>query len=333
MTSRERVFTALEGGAVDRPPISFWGHFYDRESSARDLVEATLDFQSRYSWDWIKLNPRKHYHVEPWGVRYRYHGVAKPVLESWPIRTSADWAGIAEVPHDQGALGEQLEAVRLLRLNAPAAIPIIQTVFTPLAILGEMTASPADLRRDMDAHPAAVRRALDAVTNTLERYVRAVLAAGADGIYYATVDWASQEWITAAEYREWSLPHDRRILAAVEKAPFNVLHVCKRRNLLLELKDLPVRAFSWDATDPTNPSIPDVLARSRAAVMGGISHERALLEPTPDAALAEFREAFEQTGGRRWLAAPSCSIAPTTPPRNLEALRAAVEEVESRRIN
>jgi uroporphyrinogen decarboxylase len=327
------VFTALEGGEVDRPPISFWGHFYDRESSARDLVEATLDFQARYGWDWIKLNPRKHYHVEPWGVRYRYSGATKPALESWPIHEPADWSKIKEVAHDQGALGEQIEAVHLLRLNAPAGIPIIQTVFTPLAILGEMTESPADLRRHMDSHPREVRRALDAVTATFERYVKAVLASGADGIYFATVDWASQEWITAEEYRKWSLPHDRQILAVASGAPFNVLHVCKRRNLLLELAHLPVRALSWDATDPTNPTIPQVLAKTRIAVMGGISHDRALLEPSPDVALSEFRNALEQTGGRRWLAAPSCSISPTTPPSNLEALRAAVEGVPIRRTH
>ena len=71
MNHRERVHAALRGEAVDRPPISFWGHFYHRESTARDLAEATLEFQDRYDWDWVKLNPRKHYHCEDWGVRYR----------------------------------------------------------------------------------------------------------------------------------------------------------------------------------------------------------------------------------------------------------------------
>ena len=85
MTSRERVYSALRGESIDRPPVSFWGHFYDRESSAEALAEATLSFQREYGWDWVKLNPRKHYHVEPWGVRYRYSGADKPVLESWPI--------------------------------------------------------------------------------------------------------------------------------------------------------------------------------------------------------------------------------------------------------
>ena len=121
MTPHERVWAALRGEAVDRPPISFWGHFYHRESSAADLVDATIEFQARYHWDWVKLNPRKHYHVEPWGVRYQYSGRPgeKPLLESVPIRSGDDWNTINEVSHEAGALGEQLDAVRRLRRAAP----------------------------------------------------------------------------------------------------------------------------------------------------------------------------------------------------------------------
>ena len=80
-------FGVLNTFRPNSAPVSFWGHFYHRESSARDLVDATVEHQREYGWDWVKLNPRKHYHVEPWGVTYRYSGRAaeKPVLESWPV--------------------------------------------------------------------------------------------------------------------------------------------------------------------------------------------------------------------------------------------------------
>ena len=135
MTSRERLLAALRGDALDRPPVSFWGHVYHRESSADELVAHTMELWRRWQWDWIKLNPRKHYHVEPWGVTYRYSGVpdAKPTLEHHPVVNSADWDRITEVPHDQGALGEQLDAVRRLRAQLPAEVPLLATVFTPLA--------------------------------------------------------------------------------------------------------------------------------------------------------------------------------------------------------
>ena len=291
-----------------------------------DLVEATVEFQLEYGWDWVKLNPRKHYHVEDWGVRYRYSGRAteKPVLEAWPVHQPDDWAAITARPPDRGALAEQVEAVRLLRRTLPADIPFVQTVFTPLAVLGEMVSEPGELRLHMRTHPNAVRGAIEAVTATYESYVRLILAAGADGIYFATTDWASKNLMSAEDYRVWSRPYDLRVLSAAKEAPFNVLHVCKRRNLLLELHDYPVRAFSFDATDPTNPTLAEALARLPGAVMGGISHEEALQQPSSEPVLAEYRHGLELTGGRRWLVGPGCSIPPATPAANLKAVRSAV---------
>ena len=151
ITPRERVWAALRGEPVDRPPVSFWGHVYHRESSAEELVEVTLERQREYRWDWVKLNPRKHYHVEDWGVRYRYSGRPneKPVLTGWPIQRPEDWGNIRAVAPDQGALGEQIEAVRLLRRGLSADVPLIETVFTPLAVLAEMVPEPTTLRDAM----------------------------------------------------------------------------------------------------------------------------------------------------------------------------------------
>jgi len=183
MNPRERVFAALRGEAVDRPPISFWGHVYHRESSAADLVAATLEFYGRYHWDWVKLNPRKHYHVEPWGVSYRYSGIPneKPVLDRWPIRDGGDWAKIGEVPHDQGALGEQLEAIRLLRTRLPADVPLIQTVFTPFAILGEMTRTPSSSLAAMLAGEQFSRKAMRFLRQAAKTRSRACFISGGKG--------------------------------------------------------------------------------------------------------------------------------------------------------
>jgi uroporphyrinogen decarboxylase len=321
------VWAALRGQAVDRPPVSFWGHFYHRESSAGDLVDATVEFQRAHGWDWVKLNPRKHYHVEPWGVTYRYSGRAheKPVIQSWPVHAAADWSAIGERPHDEGALGEQLEAVRSLRRRLPPDVPFIETVFTPLAVLGEMVKEPSDLRSHLRTHPEGVRAALEAVTRTFEKFARAVLDAGADGIYLATVDWASRDLLSADEYRAFARPYDLRMLAAVSGAPFNVLHVCKRNNLLSDLADYPVSAFSWDANDPTNLTLSAALSRLPGALMGGISFDASLEREEPERFVAQYRHGLEETGGRRWLVAPGCSIPPGASAVNLDAVRAAVE--------
>ncbi len=327
MTSRDRVLAALRGDAVDRPPVSFWGHVYHRESSAQALVEHTLERWQRGQWDWIKLNPRKHYHVEPWGVRYHYSGVpdAKPTLESYPVRTAADWDAIGEVPHDQGALGEQIEALRMLREKLPREVPILATIFTPLAILGELTEPPTVLRDHLTSAPEKVAGALERVTRVFERLAAEYVKTGADGLFLATVDWGCRAFVTPDDLRRWSRPYDLRVLAAAGASPFHTLHVCKGDNLLFEFADYPVGAFSWDATAPGNPSLAEALARLPGAVMGGIAHDGALQERSPEAALTQYRRALEETGARRWLVAPGCSIPPATPEANLAALRDAID--------
>ena len=331
MTSRDRVLAALRGEAVDRPPVSFWGHVYHRESSAEDLVAHTLERWRKYRWDWVKLNPRKHYHVEPWGVRYHYSGVpnAKPTLATYPVHAPADWDRIGEVPHDAGALGEQLDAVRALRAALPADVPLLQTVFTPIAILAEMTEPPETLRDLLAVEPARVERAIEAVTRTFERYVAAVMRAGADGIYLATVDWGSRAFVTPALLRRWSRPYDLRLLAAAGASPYHTLHVCKGDALLSEFADYPVGAFSWDATAPGNPSLAEGLELVQGAVVGGIGHETEL-QLGAETAITAYHRALEATGGRRWLFAPGCSIPPQTSEATLAALRDEVEHAPTR---
>jgi uroporphyrinogen decarboxylase len=59
--------------------------------------------------------------------------------------------------------------------------------------------------------------------------------------------------------------------------------------------------------------------------MGGISQEDTLRDPDPERVVAEYRRGLEQTGGRRWLVGPGCSIPPATPAANLKAVRSAVD--------
>ena len=57
MTPWERIEAAITGAALDRPPVSLWMHFSDRDQTAADLAAVTLDWQARFGFDFIKLMP------------------------------------------------------------------------------------------------------------------------------------------------------------------------------------------------------------------------------------------------------------------------------------
>src|SRR5579863_6658822 len=53
LTSKERVYRALKGDDVDRPPFSFWHHFGLKTAEAH--CKATLDFHRDYHTDIVKV--------------------------------------------------------------------------------------------------------------------------------------------------------------------------------------------------------------------------------------------------------------------------------------
>jgi uroporphyrinogen decarboxylase len=325
MTSRERTLAALKGEPVDRPPAGFWGHDFLREWSAEGLAAAMVESVRTYGYDYLKVNPRATYYAEAWGCRYRAStdGVSSPEPIAWVLSEAADLEKVRAADGVGGPFAEQLEAFRMIRSEL-GDLPLVQTVFSPLSVVGRLTNERSLPRRWMAETPDALHRALRAVTETLAAYARACLDAGADGIFFATTEWATHDVLTVEQYNTFGRPYDLQVLEAVAGAPMNILHVCRPNNMLAELLDYPVAVFNWAQHAPGNLSLADVLPKTTNAVMGGVDERHALLRGSPDDVRAQVREALDQTGGRRFLLAPGCSIEPTTPPENIRAALHAV---------
>ena len=323
MNKRERVDAALRGQPVDRVPISFWGHDYLREWSAEGLASAMLDNYRRYDWDYMKVNPRASYHVEDWGAELKPSGDPNkgPLWIRPAVTTTSDWRALRPLEPDRGVLGEQLEALRLIRDGLAGEAYFIQTIFSPLSIAKYLVGNdPAPVKAAIADDPDALRAALDVITETFITYSLASLEAGASGIFFATTGWAAQDMLSEDEYRQWGRDYDLRVLDAVkDRAPFNVLHNCGAGIYFDLLADYPVHAISWAATLPGNPALAEGLTRTQKAVMGGISEKTTLPDGTPEEVANEVRQALAETKGVRLLLAPGCSIPPRTPPANLAA--------------
>jgi uroporphyrinogen decarboxylase len=327
MDKRERVMAALAGQPLDRVPASFWGHDFLREWTAQGLAEAMLESFRRYDWDYLKVNPRATYYAEAWGCRYKPSGDATrgPETVDFVLKSAADLEKIKPVDIGQGPFAEQLEALRLIGRDLGGEAPFIQTVFSPLAVVGRMANGDLEaIRRCMAEAPQALHGALAAVADTLAAYSRACLDAGASGIFFATVEWGTHDNATAEQYQEFGRPYDLRVLEAVQGAEMNVLHVCRPRNMFDLLADYPVHAINWAAGEPGNPGLKEGLARSGRAVMGGVA-VATVAQGARDEVAAEVRRALAETGGHRFLLAPGCSIPPQTPEANLLAVRSALQ--------
>lgn len=330
MTKLQRIEAALHNQPVDRPPVSLWRHFYECERTAEDLAGAMLAFHKKYDWDWMKVNPRASYHVEGWGVKTNYGNggpLDKPQVTEYPIKSAADWGVLKPLSTSEGVLDEQLEVIERICEALGGETYFIETVFNPLSIAADLVPTEQDMLNYMQNEPQAVKDALEVITETFINFSAACVKAGASGIFFATTEWASRDRLNEEQWAEWGTPYDLRVLKAVEDAPFNMLHVCKNNNLLYTLAEYPVPAINWAVGSPGNPTLRDVQLNTDKTVVGGYMNET-LRDGDPAHITLEARQAREQTGGRRWMLGPACSIPVDCPEENVRAARAAADQIQ-----
>src|SRR5690348_2286229 len=186
MTKTERVRAAIERRAVDRPAVAFWRHVPDVDHTAQGLADAMLAFHRTWDLDLIKVMSSGVYCVEDWGCRVAYQGHpggAKRCIEH-AVKRPADWARLRALDPSAGALGRELEAVRLIRKGRADDAPILMTIFSPFTIATKLAGDVAV--QSIEGEPEALRGALEVITETTAQYAAEALAAGADGIFFAT---------------------------------------------------------------------------------------------------------------------------------------------------
>src|SRR5262249_9760458 len=171
-------------------------------------------FHRRWDLDLIKVMSSGVYCVEDWGCRVAYQGHpggAKRCTEH-AVKRHADWAHVRPLDPGAGALGRELEAVRLIRKGRADDAPILMTIFSPFTIATKLAGDLAT--QSIDAAPEALRAALDVITETTARYAGEALAAGADGIFFATQT-AAADTVSETVSATWDLPYARRVLDRV----------------------------------------------------------------------------------------------------------------------
>lgn len=326
MTKRERILAAVEGRPVDRPPVSFWRHFPGLDEDPLMLAQALLSFQAQFDLDFIKVMPTGTYWVEDWGCRVAYRGSidGSKVCVEHGIRDSTDWEGLRPLPPREGALGRELRCLQEVVRGRRGDTPILQTLFSPLTIAKKLAGEERFLA-DLRERPRILSRGLEVITETVDRYAAACLAAGGDGVFFAT-QVATADLLSAEEHRAFAEPYDRYILERVAvKSPFSLLHVHGLHIRFEVMASYPVQAINWHDRR-TSPSLGEARSRCRGAVVGGVNEVSTLREGPEERIRVEVKDALGQTGGTGHIVAPGCVVPIDVPERHLRAVRAAVEE-------
>src|SRR3990172_3186028 len=115
MTKRERVAAALKGEAVDRVPVSAWGHYASDPRTGDDLARAAIGFQQTFDWDFAKIMPTGMSPAMALGAKTFYEPVPKGTsrLAEPLFRDPAGWARLPVVdPTNNDIFAAPVKAAR-----------------------------------------------------------------------------------------------------------------------------------------------------------------------------------------------------------------------------
>jgi uroporphyrinogen decarboxylase len=322
LSHKERIDRHLSGKEIDRPAVSAWRHFYDRENTKGDLVNSMLEFQKKFDWDFMKINSRASYHVEDWGVRFGYSTdpLKKPVAENFPVAKKADWRKIERLDWRSGSLGEILAAGKEILDNIGSEIYCVPTIFSPLSIAADLVESDEKFIELAIDGPEELHTALEKITETFSGYVREMIEMGMAGIFFATTEWATRERLTEDQYLEFGRHYDLKVLGAASGGFFNIMHVCKTNNMLPLFRDYPVPVLSWNPFEEGNLSIEQADQISDKIFMTGVDQNGSLLNGSTTDIEKQVAESINSVPPGRLIIGPGCAVKVNTPEENLFAL-------------
>lgn len=298
--------------------MSLWRHFYERERTVDELTTSMIEWQERWRWDFLKLNPPACYHALDWGAQYEFFTdpLKEPKLVKPVVLQPQDVDRIHQLDPTIGVLGEQLQVIRNLRKHFGGELPIVETIFSPIEIAHRLMTGREALTALRKSDPARLHRLLNTIAHSYQRFAVECLKNGADGIFFAT-KWANSDQMTWDEYVEFGKRYETPFLEMLNREnALVILHVCGARTFLSRMADYPVEIFSYDfhadgVVDPLQ-----LASQTGKHVLGGIDPEK--LVNNPDGVLSDCNRYRSE---KLWIAGPSCVVLPQTPESSIEKLR------------
>lgn len=325
LTHRERLQACFSGDpALDRPPVALWRHFPVDDQSPEMLAAATLDFQSRYDFDLVKVTPASSFCLRDWGAEDVWEGNTEGTRRYTQrvVESPEDWEQLPVLdPRKAPFLASQLACLRLLRKKIDPETPLLQTIFDPLAQAKNLVGG-ARLVVHLRRHPESVMKGLEIIAETTRRFVEACIEIGIDGVFFA-VQHAQPGLLRREEFQAFGLVHDLQILEPARALWCNLLHLHGEHVYFDLAGKYACPIVNWHDQE-TGPSLAEAQGDFPGAVCGGVSQNTIVFGGRSEVQ-AETLDAIAQTGGRRFVLGTGCVVPIIAPHGNILAIRQSVE--------
>jgi uroporphyrinogen decarboxylase len=340
LTHTERMKACLaDDAALDRTPAALWRHFPVDDQAPETLAAAVVHFQREYDFDLVKVTPASSFCIKDWGVDDVWEGHSEGTRRytKSAIGSPRDWEHLRPLdPRKARGLAAQLACLRLIRAELGPDIPVLQTIFSPLAQAKHLVDGDK-LVTHLRLFPDAVMKGLETIAVSTRRFIEAALETGIDGIFYA-IQHAQAGVMSLEEYKTFGLPFDLQTLQPAKSLWCNLLHL-HGLDVYFDLVTHYSSLFSivnWHDRE-TPPSLaqaqtPRAFAKLPGGaaggqetpgvlpvLCGGVSQDT-IVFGNGSQVRKEAEDAILQTRGRRFILGTGCVVPIIAPHGNIQAV-------------
>jgi uroporphyrinogen decarboxylase len=324
LSHRERLEACLAGELPDRPPVALWRHFPVDDQTPDGLTIATAAFQRQFDFDFIKVTPSSSYCLKDMGSEDQWTGNTEGTREytKFPIKRPDDWLALKVLNPRQGRLKEQLTCLRILITEFSPQIPIVQTIFSPLAQAKNLVGGDR-LLAQMRQNPEELHAGLEKISQSIILWIEELVKLGVDGIFYA-IQHAQFGLVSQAEFRTFGKAYDIKVLKAAKSMWLNIGHIHGENIMFNEILDYPFEVLNWHDRH-TSPDLAQAQAKFKGVVCGGLRRHETMVVGSSADVRKEAEDAIHMTQGKRFILGTGCVLPIITPHGNILAARQAVE--------
>jgi uroporphyrinogen decarboxylase len=233
--------------------------------------------------------------LEPMGIPFDFLKGEGPQIEK-PLRTEADLRAVTRF-EPRESLAHVLTAIRQIQRELAGRVPLIGFAGAPFtlasyAIEGGHSSSFAHTKALMYGHPAAWHAFCDLIADIVGDYLAAQIEAGVDAVQVFD-SWVGQ--LNAQDYREFILPHTKKIFDHVKDLGVPTIHFGVGTGAILgELREAGGDVIGADWRTPLDEAW-ERIGHDRA-VQGNL--DPTLLLAPLDRLFEAIDEVLERAGGR-----------------------------------
>ncbi len=318
MDKYDRLMATFLGDSLDRWAYALWKHFPGDDRTPQGFADAHVRFQRTYDSDVLKLTPHSNFCVVDWGCTI---GPIHPIYGSTsvlnsPIKSASDFEVIEEVDPTDGEFGLQLEGVRKVSKKLSGNVPLMMTVFSPFMIASQLD---SNILNHVNVASSHIKEGIEVITKVLTEFGRAVLDAGANGLFIASLH-SVEGKLKNQQFLDFEVKYTLKLLNDLRPhAEFIVFHIHGNKPLFKYVADnYPIDAINWHSQH-TTPTIRDALKIFSKGLFGGIDETETVRKGTPPIIRNKLQEVM-RISNSRVLLAPGCVIPVDTPKENLSTL-------------